>query len=141
MRNLLLAGLASGTTCCSIVLPQSGVKASSLLLCRYRDRGQYDTPPPNNSYRGFQPPTEGSVGSDGGNGNGSDSGSNPNGGGGMDNFTKALIAGAFIMGMGTGRSVHLKLVLLNCAVAHQPESDLTVFGNVNIESILHCLPM
>ena len=25
----------------------------------------------------------------------------------MDNFTKALIAGAFIMGMGTGAAMHL----------------------------------
>ena len=75
--------------------------------CRYTDRGQYDSPPPDSSYRGAQPPTEDSFGGGGGNGTGNDSGGNPNGGGGMDNFTKALIAGAFIMGMGTGRIKHL----------------------------------
>ena len=74
---------------------------TSQRFCRYRDRGQYDYPPPDSSHRGNLPPTDGILG---GNDNGGNNGSggNPNGGGGMDNFTKALIAGAFIMGMGTG---------------------------------------
>ena len=70
-------------------------------FCRYRDRGQYDYSPPDSSHRGKLPPTEGNYGSNDNGGN-NGSGGNPNGGGGMDNFTKALIAGAFIMGMGTG---------------------------------------
>ena len=85
---------------------QNKGRAAGLLslycLCRYRDRGQYDYPPPGSSYRGSPPPTEVNFGSDDNSGNNNGSGGSPNGGGGMDNFTKALIAGAFIMGMGTG---------------------------------------
>ena len=75
----------------------------SLQWCyRYRHKGQYDYPPPSNSYRSQSPSTEEHLGSDGNGGNNNGTGGSPNGGGGMDNFTKALIAGAFIMGMGTG---------------------------------------
>ena len=60
---------------------------------RYRQRGQYDYAPPPGGYREAgprgPPPGGGSPGGGGG-------------GGEMDNFTKAVIAGAFIMGMGTG---------------------------------------
>ena len=78
--------------------------------CRYRDRRAYDYPPPpgsgaNGYGRGGPPPpaAEEAYGSSGGDGGGG--GGDPNGGGErppMDNFTKAVIAGAFIMGMGTG---------------------------------------
>ena len=84
--------------------------------CRYRDRGQYDSPPPHSSYKGAQPPTEDSSGSGGNNGNSNGSG-NPNGGGGMDNFTKALIAGAFIMGMGTGMVMRMVRLMGYCCLA------------------------
>ena len=80
---------------------------TSQRFCRYRDRGQYDYPPPDSSHRGNLPPTDGiHGGNDNGGNNGS--GGSPNGGGGMDNFTKALIAGAFIMGMGTGLLLTVK---------------------------------
>jgi len=65
----------------------------------HRRRGQYDYAPPPGGQRGagdgFRevPPRGPPPGGDG-DGGGS--------GGGMSNFTKAVIAGAFIMGMGTG---------------------------------------
>ena len=84
---------------CSMQLAH-GCHASSF---RYSDRRSYDHPPSNGSSRDWSPPppTQESYGSggppDGGGPNGNSSGGQP-----MDNFTKAVIAGAFIMGMGTG---------------------------------------
>ena len=69
---------------------------------RYRDRRSYDYPPSNGHSRDWTPPpTQESYG-----GGGPPEGGDPNGNGSdgrpMDNFTKAIIAGAFIMGIGTG---------------------------------------
>lgn len=82
-----------------VALWMSCSNSSCVTLFRYRDRGQYDYPPPREGSGQEPPPTQENYG--GGNGSGPGNGGN-NGGGGMDNFTKALIAGAFIMGMGTG---------------------------------------
>ena len=64
----------------------------------WRDVAAYDYPPTPSHLRIAGP-------SGGPPGNGSGPGPGPGGDGGLSNFTKALIAGAFVMGMGAGAAL------------------------------------